>query len=187
MIKIDKDKTIMVISDLHGNLPAARRAAELAAEEKADIFITCGDNYYHGIRNPVTDGYAPMETANLLNGLDVRILAVKGNCDSEVDQMVSRFRMKREISLLYNGRVYLFTHGHKFNMSNPPVKPFDVLVYGHEHVGYVKKSWGRIFANAGSMSLPKYNSAKSYIVINKEGLFLKSAEDKSVIGKVLYE
>ena len=45
----------------------------------------------HGSRNPLTDEYNPSEVAKTLNSFKDKIIAVKGNCDAEVDQMISEF------------------------------------------------------------------------------------------------
>ena len=66
-------------------------------EEGADRLLLLGDLLYHGPRNPLPEGYAPAQVAKLLNGYADRITAVRGNCDSEVDQMVLNFPLPRRL------------------------------------------------------------------------------------------
>ena len=56
-----------------------------------DRLVLLGDLLYHGPRNDLPREYAPKEVIPLLNGLGDRLLCVRGNCDSEVDQMVLTF------------------------------------------------------------------------------------------------
>ena len=81
----------LIASDIHGALPAAEMLVARFREEGADRLLLLGDLLYHGPRNPLPEGYAPAQVAKLLNGLADRITAVRGNCDSEVDQMVLNF------------------------------------------------------------------------------------------------
>lgn len=79
---------LMFASDLHGSLPATEKVLEQFVRLKADRLILLGDLMYHGPRNPLPEGYAPAEVADRLNSVAERIIAVRGNCDSEVDQML---------------------------------------------------------------------------------------------------
>jgi len=79
---------LMFASDIHGSLPATERIVTLFEESGAQWLILLGDLLNHGPRNALPDGYAPAQVAERLNALAPRIIAVRGNCDSEVDQML---------------------------------------------------------------------------------------------------
>ena len=81
----------MIASDLHGSAYYARALVEAFAREGADRLVLLGDLLYHGPRNDLPREYAPKEVIPLLNGLGDRLLCVRGNCDSAVDQMVLTF------------------------------------------------------------------------------------------------
>lgn len=103
----------LIASDIHGALPAAEALRARFHEEGADRLLLLGDLLYHGPRNPLPEGYAPAEVAKLLNGLADRITAVRGNCDSEVDQMVLDFPCLGDYALVVDGSTTLMlTHGH---------------------------------------------------------------------------
>lgn len=103
----------LIASDIHGALPAAEMLVTRFREEGADRLLLLGDLLYHGPRNPLPKGYAPAEVAKLLNGLADRITAVRGNCDSEVDQMVLNFPCLGDYALVVDERTtLLLTHGH---------------------------------------------------------------------------
>ena len=167
---------IIVISDIHGSNYYMNKMRERIEIENPDKIILLGDLYYHGPRNPLTDEYNPSEVAKTLNSFKDKIIAVKGNCDAEVDQMISEFKINDEYITNLNGKIFYFTHGHKFNIDNLPEEQFDVLVYGHFHTGFIKQKDNKIFVNSGSISLPKNDTKNSYLSIDNENIYLKDIE-----------
>lgn len=126
----------LIASDIHGALPAAEMLVTRFREEGADRLLLLGDLLYHGPRNPLPKGYAPAEVAKLLNGLADRITAVRGNCDSEVDQMVLNFPCLGDYALVVDERTtLLLTHGHldlAAAVAGLPAESF--VLSGHTHV-----------------------------------------------------
>ena len=82
---------LMIASDIHGSAPCCRALLERYRAEGADRLVLLGDLLYHGPRNDLPDGYAPKEVIAQLSELKNEILCVRGNCDTEVDQMVLPF------------------------------------------------------------------------------------------------
>ncbi len=74
---------IAIISDLHGSLTALEQVLAQLAPWQPDHYLLLGDLLNHGPRNPVPAGYDPAAVAARLNQLAPRIMAVRGNCDSE--------------------------------------------------------------------------------------------------------
>ena len=165
----------LVVSDIHGSNYYANKINEIYKEEKVDKIILLGDLYYHGPRNQLTEEYNPMEVAKILNNLKEKILCIKGNCDAEVDEMISEFEFNDNIELNINGKKFFFTHGHKYNIDNIP-ENIDVLVYGHFHTGFIKEKDGITCVNSGSISLPKNNTKNSYLIIDDNKIILKDVE-----------
>ena len=163
----------LVVSDIHGSGFYARKLEEIIDKENPNKIILLGDLYYHGPRNPLTQEYAPKEVAALLNSQKDKTLAVRGNCDAEVDQMISEFKIEENITLDINGKKFFFTHGHKYNIDIWPEEEFDVMVYGHFHTGFIKEKEGKIFVNSGSISLAKNNTKNSYLIIDNNSILLK--------------
>ena len=163
----------IVMSDIHGSSYYIKEMKKVLDKEVPDKIVLLGDLYYHGPRNPLSKEYAPMEVANILNSMKNKILAVRGNCDAEVDQMISEFEMKENIIIDIDGKKFLFTHGHKINMDHLPEEKIDVLIYGHFHTGFITEKGNIIIANPGSISLPKQNTKNSYILIENGSLVLK--------------
>lgn len=175
---------LLIISDIHGSQYYAKKILEIKEREKPEKIVLLGDLYYHGPRNQLTQSYNPMEVAKILNSLKDELLVVKGNCDAEVDEMVSEFKLEENIEMEVDGKKIFFTHGHKFNMDKlPPLGiDVDVMIYGHFHTGFITEEYGIVFANPGSISLPKANTEHSYLTLENNELILKNV-DGNVIEK----
>lgn len=148
---------IMFISDIHGCVPALQKALAHFNRKQADLLVILGDELYHGPRNPLPEGYDPKMVAALLNDYREKILAVRGNCDSEVDQMMLEYPMMADYSRLYvDGVSFFLTHGHLYDENHlPPLSSGEVFVYGHYHVPVAKQDAGLFFINPNSISMPK--------------------------------
>ena len=164
---------IVFLSDIHG-VPSALKAALSAAEAlKYDKLVLLGDLLYHGPRNGVPDFYDPEEVAHVLNGLKDRIVAVRGNCDAEVDQMMFEFPMMSDYAVLdAGGETFFLTHGHLWNECRlPPLGMGTVLAHGHTHVPELKRlECGLTIFNPGSVALPKGGSSRSFGFFDGESL-----------------
>ena len=176
---------LLVISDIHGSLHYASQIPLIWERENPDKLVLLGDLYYHGPRNPLTEEYKPMKVAEILNEFKDSLIAIRGNCDAEVDQMISEFTIEDNVSLNLGGKTFLFTHGHKFNIDNLPEENFDILVYGHFHTGFIKEEKGIIIANPGSISLPKNDTAHSYLIIEPNKLILKDVDGTMIEEKIM--
>ena len=167
---------ILIISDIHGSSYYANKIREIEESEKPDQIILLGDLYYHGPRNDLTQEYNPMKVAGVLNDFTDKLRAVKGNCDAEVDEMISDFKLEEYIYTNINNKDVFFSHGHFYDMDNIPDKKIDVMFYGHYHTGFIEEENGIIFANPGSISLPKNNTEHSYIIFDEENITLKNVD-----------
>ena len=74
---------LMFASDIHGSLPATERVLELFAQSGAQWLVILGDVLNHGPRNALPEGYAPAKVAERLNEVAHKVIAVRGNCDSD--------------------------------------------------------------------------------------------------------
>ena len=176
----------LVVSDIHGSADYTKKALEAYTLHKPDQILLLGDILYHGPRNPLPQGYNPQEVVALLNPLADKIIAVRGNCDSEVDQMLLHFPITApwQQVLLEKQRLFL-THGHLFGPENlPALNQNDVLVYGHTHLP-VAEQRGEIFHfNPGSVSIPKGGNPASYGMLDNDVLSVIALNDQSIIAQV---
>ena len=163
---------LLFASDLHGSAVYAEKLREIFEAEKPDKLILLGDLLYHGPRNDLPAGYAPKQVIAILNGLKEHILAVRGNCEAEVDQMVLEFPVMADYAALWlEGRMVFLTHGHHFNEEHlPMLHKGDVLIHGHTHLRAAADRGDYFFLNPGSMSIPKGDGIHSYMIY-EDGVF----------------
>ena len=173
---------IMIASDIHGSAFWCRRLLEAYDREGCERLLLLGDILYHGPRNPLPEEYAPALVAEMLSARARDILAVRGNCDSDVDQMVLSFPIMAENAILYAGGHMIFTtHGHVYNEDNPPkLHGGDFLLHGHTHVQVLRDHGDYTYVNPGSVSLPKEDSFRGYMLLSDAGFIWKtlSGEEK---------
>ena len=169
----------MIASDIHGSAKYCEQMFDRYKEERADRLILLGDLLYHGPRNDLPERYAPKEVIDLLNAHAGDILCVRGNCEAEVDQMVLHFPVMAEYALLSLGRrVIYMTHGHHANEQNPPLlKPGDFLLCGHTHVPKCTEHEHFTCLNPGSVSIPKEDSPRSYMIFDEKSFVWKCLDD----------
>ena len=158
----------MIASDIHGSAYYCEKLLEAYKREQADRLLLLGDILYHGPRNDLPRDYAPKKVIAMLNEMKQDILCVRGNCDTEVDQMVLQFPVLADYAVLTAGtRLIYVTHGHVYNNSNlPPIQPGDILLHGHTHIPACKEVDAHMYLNPGSVSIPKENSPHSYMTFD---------------------
>lgn len=181
---------ILIASDIHGSAYWAKQLVKMAEIQQPDKIILLGDLLYHGPRNDFPKDYAPKEVIPLLNDLakSGNLIAVRGNCDAEVDQMVLDFPCMADYAQIVDeqGRTLFLTHGHIYgaglhgsSMNMPQLPEGSAFIYGHTHIK-VNEAMGKSAStdgsdkdavakqisndskvwvfNPGSVSLPKDNS-----------------------------
>ena len=174
--------TWMIASDLHGDADSTQALLDQYRASGAEKLVLLGDLLYHGPRNDLPAGYAPKRVIELLNAVGDELLCVRGNCDTEVDQMVLSFPMLADTACLYiDGRTFIAAHGHH---APPPMKEGYILLGGHTHVPVFEKRTAEngatyLHLNPGSTSIPKENSPKGYVLV-KEGV----VEFRTLTGEI---
>lgn len=165
----------MIASDIHGSAKYCKLLLDAYRKEGAEKLLLLGDILYHGPRNPLPEDYAPMKVAEMLGEIKDEIICVRGNCDSEVDQMVLPFPITPDYAAVFADgvRIYL-SHGHR---EVPPLCANDIYITGHTHVP-LKENCGYLHLNPGSVSLPKENSAHGYILYDNSTFFFKTLDGK---------
>ncbi len=162
----------LIASDIHGSAEYLKKLLKAITKENPDKILLLGDILYHGPRNDLPLGYAPKEVIALLNPLREKLLCVRGNCDTEVDQMVLDFPILADYAVIpVKDTVIYATHGHKFGENNPlALNKGDILLNGHTHVPKCENKGSFIYMNCGSVSIPKENSPHSYMTL-ENGIF----------------
>ena len=154
----------LIVSDIHGASDSAQAISDVFLEEKCDLILCLGDILYHGPRNDLPNHYCPKNVIKILNPLKDKIVAIKGNCEAEVDQMVLDFKINDFIDMDLNGFNAHLEHGHHLDeyKGNP-----DIVLYGHTHIPDKTIKNKTLFFNPGSITLPKANSKRSYAILEK--------------------
>ena len=176
-----------IISDIHGSVSAFKQCEEALKREKANFLVIAGDYLNHGPRNPIPEGYNPEQLAKNINAWKNIIMGVRGNCDSEVDQMLLEFPCTSDYLVFFSGTRRCFvTHGHLYeNGKHPPLQNGNIFISGHTHVPSLQIKEGLIYLNPGSPSLPKENNPPSYALIDPEGIYIKELNG-NIMHKIIY-
>ena len=178
---------ILIASDIHGSAYYCSALLERFEDEKADYLVLLGDILYHGPRNDLPRDYAPKRVIDMLNGVADKIIAVRGNCDTEVDQMVLKFPLLAEYShLLVSERLIYLTHGHHLDSLLTLLKSGSATVfYGHTHIPEYRKEGSVTVINTGSVSIPKENSRNSYVLIENDKVLWKDVTNGEIYKEIM--
>lgn len=154
----------LIASDIHGSSYYCQKLLDAWDQSGASRLILLGDILYHGPRNDLPRDYAPKKVIAMLNERKDRIYSVRGNCDTEVDQMVLEFPVLADYGLLaLNGLTFYATHGHVYNQEKlPPMQKGDILLHGHTHVLKAESFDGYTVLNPGSVAIPKEGNPPTY-------------------------
>lgn len=159
---------LLIASDIHGSAEYCRQLMGAVKREEPAKVLLLGDLLYHGPRNNLPEEYAPKEVAVMLNGIKEKLICVRGNCDSEVDQMMLDFPVLSDSAMLcWEGMTIYAAHGHH---DFPALQPEDVVLSGHTHIPIDYEKEGVRYLNPGSVSIPKEDSWHGYMVL-EDGVF----------------
>lgn len=156
----------MIISDLHGSLTFLEKALEFYRKHQCEMLCILGDILNYGPRNGLPDGLNPKGISERLNKMADQVVALRGNCDSEVDQMLLDFPILADYVLLVDNGIRIFlTHGHIYNEEKLPKGKFDFFFYGHTHLWKLERTpSGSIVCNTGSITFPKGGNPPTFAV-----------------------
>ena len=151
---------LLIASDIHGSAFWCGKLLEVAEAFQPDRIVLLGDLLYHGPRNDLPRDYAPKQVIPMLSRYADKIIAVRGNCEAEVDQMVLPFPCMADFSQIYaDGNTFYLTHGHHHSPDNlPPLPEGSIFLSGHTHVKLDELRNGIRCLNPGSVSIPKDGS-----------------------------
>lgn len=175
---------LLIASDLHGSLSSLRFIEKKLLALKPDLLVLLGDLVYHGPRNPLPPQY---DTVSVLTEapslMDAPIMAVRGNCDAEVDVEQMPFPMPDNAWLDVDNLRIFATHGHRIPPNGPiPFMPDGAVVLrGHTHVPRGETINGLHFWNPGSLSLPKGGFPRSYGLYENGVFRVLDMEDREIL------
>ncbi len=171
---------LIIASDIHGSLKYTKKLEELIIKENPDNIILLGDLLYHGARNALPEEYSTIEVANILNKYSNKIIAVRGNCDSEVDDMVTNFHIMSDYKRIdIDGTTIYLTHGHLVNQYEHLFQN-NYLIYGHTHIYNLDGK----HLNPGSVGIPKVNKEHTCILYEEKKFKLINLDNFNIIKEV---
>ena len=183
---------LMIASDIHGCAPACRKLLDIFAASGAERLILLGDLLYHGPRNDLPEGYDPKAVIAMLSEYTDKVFCVRGNCDTEVDQMVLPFPILAETALLFvDGRTWFAAHGHRTGANPtagdlPRLPAGSVVLSGHTHIPVLETNpAGVTLLNPGSTSIPKGGFPASYAVYEDGTFTVVSLHGESLLALTL--
>ena len=174
---------VIFFSEIHGVPSTVEKLFAHADRLHAEQLVLLGDILYHGPRNGVPGFYDPPKVVEMLNARKEQIIAVRGNCDAEVDQMLLQFPIMADFSeLVTENKRFFLTHGHLWNANNlPPVPAGTVLCHGHTHLPVLETlDNGITIFNPGSISLPKGGNPQTFGFFDGENLSIRLVENGNV-------
>ena len=172
----------LIVSDIHGSSDSADRIINIFEEEKCDYILLLGDILYHGPRNDLPEFYNPKKVIEKLNPYSDKIIAIKGNCEAEVDQMILTFIIHDFYDDTINNITTHLEHGHHLDLYKGDAK---LVLSGHTHIPHNMNLNGVRFINPGSITIPKNNTPRSYGIWDGNKITLFSI-DKDIISSFEY-
>ena len=160
----------LIVSDIHGSCRRLEQVLDFFESEHYDMLVILGDIINYGPRNGLPEGLDAMGIVERLNALANKIVAVRGNCDSEVDQMLLKFPCLADylVMVVADKRIFL-THGHKYHPENRTPLGCDAFFYGHTHLQELYKAEdGVLICNTGSITFPKGRNVPTFATIDED-------------------
>ena len=174
----------LVVSDIHGSLPRLQQVLSFYREQQYDMLLILGDILNYGPRNGVPEGLDAPGIVAALNPLADRIVAVRGNCDAEVDQMLLKFPLMGDYAIVViEGKRIFLTHGHNFG---PDIESpgYDVYFCGHTHLWQLEREGEKIVCNTGSITFPKGGNVPTFATIDEDGMIRMRELDGTVLKEM---
>lgn len=178
----------LIVSDIHGDYDSFRKIVNIYRRDNFTKLILLGDILYHGPRNPLVNGYYPKRVYELLNTFDSKeVILIRGNCDAEVDQMVIDIPFHHRKTIKINNRTIHLVHGHHLEEQKKYFRSGDIVFYGHTHEYKIENIDGIYYINPGSISLPKVNKERTYIIFDSSSVKIIDLDNNKVIKESLLD
>lgn len=182
---IMKDMKIGFMSDTHGNLNWTEKALEILKD--CDKILHLGDVLAHGPNNEIVEGYEPKNLARVFREMD-NIYFVKGNCDADVDIMLTRKEIDKADDLLEWGDLKIYaTHGYVGSKADRIDKAksqgANILAFGHTHMSHLEKEDDLVLLNPGSTTYP-YDGIHSLAIYEEATIKIINIETGEVLKEL---
>lgn len=171
---------IALFSDLHGSLNDLKQFIKCVEAHNVDKIYCLGDILYHGPRNKLPESYSPIDVAKEIESIKYKTTFIKGNCDSRVDETVLDVKMFDIVEEDINDYHFIFSHGDIIDKLDYTLKNKNIICTGHTHVHYIRQHKGILFLNPGSLSIPKKDTCKSFMIIDNKNVSLYNLNNELI-------
>lgn len=172
---------ILFISDIHGVIDNLNTIYNVIKKEKIDKFIVLGDLYSYSFNKNYKND---LIVEKFLEKYKDILICMRGNSDSLTDIKKSSFPIIEDISMITVDDIDIYiTHGNRYNFYNNSIFSNGVMIYGHEHIPYIKKEDDMVYINIGSISLPRDNNKPTYTIYENREFTIYSIEN-NIIDKI---
>lgn len=165
---------LLIVSDVHGDFQTLDK---IIKKESFDELIILGDLFSYGY---YSNEYKEENIINLLEKYKNKLILIKGNCDNFINYNAINIRAFDRITIPFDNHLFTFTHGHKYKKSFLSSFHGDVFISGHTHIPSIIKENSIIYANPGSISIPRGGSPKCYLVFNNNKPILKTINNEII-------
>ena len=165
---------IIVISDIHGIKTNLEHIKKKFYELKCNKLIVLGD-LFNGPKTVNTD---KDYIKDFLNEFSKNIIVMKGNTDYISDFNSLKFNVHTELHVEeFDSEIFYFNHGDVYNYDNLNEIKSGILIYGHEHIPYIRKKDNVLCINPGSISLSRSSFLESYLYYDNGNFIIYDIDD----------
>ncbi len=166
---------LLMISDIHGYYENLKELESKISLVEFNYIILLGDLYKNYISDEKEYIYKFMDKYK------EKLIVVKGNCDSTYNISKCPVKVEDVKYLNVDGFDFYFTHGNSYNYYRNEVFSNGILVYGHEHIPYIKNDLDMVYLNTGSLSLPRDEFGKTFAIYENKKLKIYQLDSMNLI------
>ncbi len=166
-----------MLSDIHGISENLKILEKKVILNDFNYIIILGDLFHSAYTKEVDEKVI----IKFLDKYKEKLVIVRGNCDNHQDILKIPVKVDEIRYLNIDNYDFYFTHGNVYNYYNNDTFSNGILVYGHEHIPYIKKDSDMIYLNTGSISLPRDEYGKTFAIYEDKKLKIYQLDSLKVI------
>lgn len=161
----------MIISDIHGGIYELNKVLDIYSNEHCSKLLILGDLFDYGFSITRDD------IVNRLNIMKENIIAVSGNCDNNIKDILFDMPYINKINL--NNKKIILTHGHLYSKEYLSNSDSDIILIGHSHVANIEVINNKLIINPGSISKSR-RGENSFAIIDENKVTIRNLDNKII-------
>ena len=141
----------MIISDIHGGIYELNKVLDIYSKENCSKLLILGDLFDYGISITRND------IVNRLNIMKDSIIAVRGNCDNNIKDIL-----------------FDMPYINKVNLNNK-----NIILTGHSHIACIENIENKLFLNPGSKSKSR-RGENSFAIIDENKATIRNLDNEII-------